>query len=84
MGKRLSQLYYIKMKTSYDLGFIAIGVAVERNDAITFFYLSLCFSVLEVVLRNRLREYTCHNCLNYGKVGTNSMREFWKYFETKF
>ena len=28
MGKRLPQLYYIKMKMSYDLGFIAIGVAV--------------------------------------------------------
>ena len=28
MGKRLPQLYYIKMKISYDLGFIAIGVAV--------------------------------------------------------
>ena len=28
MGKRLQQLYYIKMKISYDLGFIAIGVAI--------------------------------------------------------
>ena len=28
MEKRLSQLYYIKMKISYDLGFIAIGVAM--------------------------------------------------------
>ena len=27
---------------------------------------------------------TCHNCLNYGKVWTNSMRAFSKYFETKF
>ena len=27
MGKRLPQLYYIKMKISYDLGFIAIGFA---------------------------------------------------------
>ena len=26
MGKRLPQLYYIMMKISYDLGFIAIGV----------------------------------------------------------
>ena len=26
--KRLPQLYYIKMKISYDLGFIAIGVAI--------------------------------------------------------
>ena len=28
MGKRLPQLYYIRMKISYDLGFIAIGVAM--------------------------------------------------------
>ena len=28
MEKRLPQLYYIKMKISYDLGFIAIEVAM--------------------------------------------------------
>ena len=28
MEKRLPQQYYIKMKISYDLGFIAIGVAM--------------------------------------------------------
>ena len=28
MGKRLPQLYYVKMKISYDLGFIAIGVTM--------------------------------------------------------
>ena len=28
MGKRLPQLYYIMMKISYDLGFIAVGVAM--------------------------------------------------------
>ena len=28
MDKRLPQLYYIKMKISYDLGFIAIGLAM--------------------------------------------------------
>ena len=28
MEKRLPQLYYIKMKISYELGFIAIGVAM--------------------------------------------------------
>ena len=28
MDKRLPQLYYIEMKISYDLGFIAIGVAM--------------------------------------------------------
>ena len=28
MGKRLPQLYYIKIKISFDLGFNAIGVAM--------------------------------------------------------
>ena len=28
MEKRFPQLYYIKMKNSFDLGFIAIGVAM--------------------------------------------------------
>ena len=28
MEKRLPQMYYIKMKISFDLGFIAIGVAM--------------------------------------------------------
>ena len=28
MGKRLPQLYYLKLKISYDLGFIAIRVAI--------------------------------------------------------
>ena len=30
MGKRLPQLYYTKMKISYDLGFIAIGVHIQN------------------------------------------------------
>ena len=29
MGKRLPQLHYIKMKISFDLGFIAIGVTMD-------------------------------------------------------
>ena len=28
MEKKLPQLYYMKMKISYDLGFIAIGVTM--------------------------------------------------------
>ena len=32
MGKRLPQLYYIKMKISFDLGFIAIGVDLTRSS----------------------------------------------------
>ena len=45
MGKRLPKLYYIKMKNSYDLGFIAIGDAMVTNNAITFFY--LCVSLYQ-------------------------------------
>ena len=55
--KRIPQLYYIKMKISYDLGFIAIGVAMATQRRHYVFYLSLCFSVPGVFLRNRLREY---------------------------
>ena len=32
MEKRLPQLYYIKMKISYDLGFIAVGVSNIAPD----------------------------------------------------
>ena len=44
MEKMFPQLFYIKMKISYDLGFIAIGVAMQRNDAMTFF-VYLCVSL---------------------------------------
>ena len=57
MGKQLPQLHYIKMKISYDLGFIAIGVATATYQRYYVFYLSLCFSVPGVFLRNRLREF---------------------------
>ena len=59
MGKKVTTtaLY----KDVYFLGFIAIGVAIllqsespwQRNDAITFFYLSLCFSVRAQLLKDR-------------------------------
>ena len=50
--KRLPQLYYIKMKISYDLGFIAIGVTMATQRRHYVFYLSLCFSEPGI-----LREY---------------------------
>ena len=56
MGKRVPQLYYIKKKIAYDLGFTAIGVATATRRYHYVFYLSLCFSLPEVFLRNRLRE----------------------------
>ena len=45
MEKRLPQLYYIEMKISYDLGFIAIRVAMATWWRHYDLYLSLCFSV---------------------------------------
>ena len=44
MEKRLQQLYYIKMKISYDLGFITTESLWQRYDAITFF-IYLCISL---------------------------------------
>ena len=57
----------------------------QRNDAITFF-IYLCVSLYqEFFFKKSLKgDCTCHNCLNYGKVLTNPMRAFSKYFETKF
>ena len=53
----------------------------QRNDAIMFL-LSLCFSVLGVLFKKSLKGVcTCHNCLHYGKVLTDSMRVFLKYLE---
>ena len=57
MEKRLPQLYCVKMKISYDLGFITIGVAMATYRRHCVFYLSLCFSVPGVFLRNRLRKF---------------------------
>ena len=57
MGKTLPQLYYIMMKISYDVGFIAIGVAMATYWCHYAFYLSLCFSVPGFFWRNRLEEY---------------------------
>ena len=57
----------------------------QSNEAITFF-IHLCVSLYQDVFFNISLKGVCicHNCLNYGKVWTNSMRAFWKYFETKF
>ena len=57
MEKRLPQLYYIKMKISYDLGFIAIGVVMAKKWRHYVFHLSLGFSVPGGFWRNRFREY---------------------------
>ena len=40
IGKRFPQLYYIRMKISYDLGFIAIGIAVQVSVLVSHWH---CF-----------------------------------------
>ena len=44
------QLYYIKMKISYGLSLIAIGVAMATQRRHYVFNLSLCLSVPRVFL----------------------------------
>ena len=57
MGKRLPQLYYIKLKISLIGILLQSESPWQRNDAITFF-IYLCVSLYqEFFLRNRLREY---------------------------
>ena len=58
MGKRLRQLYYITMEICYDLGFIAVEVAMATLRRHDVFYLSLCFSVPGYIfLRNPLGKF---------------------------
>ena len=77
MEKRLPQLYYIKMKISYDLGFIAIGVAMATFRRHYVFYLSLSFSVPGVFSRNRLREYV-------PAIIASLLRSLNKFYESVF
>ena len=72
MEERLPPLYYIKMKISYDLGFIPVGVAMATQWRHYVFHLSLCFSVSGenwLHLRPYLKAFTVFNvletCLEY-------------------
>ena len=55
MGKRLPQLYYMKMKISHDLGFITISHHGNVMTASRVFYLSLCFSVPGAFFKKSLK-----------------------------
>ena len=85
MEKRLPQLYYIKMKKVLMIWVLLQSESPwQRNDAITFF-IYLCVSLYQEFFEKLLKGVcTCHNFVNYGKVLTNSIRAFSKYFETKF
>ena len=69
MGKRLPQLYYIKMKISYDLGFFCNRS--RHGNVLTplrflFIFVFLC---TKSFFKKSLKGVcTRHNCLNYGKV----------------
>ena len=54
----------------------------QHNDTITFLFIFVFLCTR--MLKSLKGVCTCQNCLNYGKVWTNSIRAFWKYFETKF
>ena len=54
MGKRFPQLYYIKMKISYDL--LQSESPWQLNDAIWFLFI-FAFLCIRSFLRNRLREF---------------------------
>ena len=56
MEKRLPQLCYIKMKISYDLGFIAIQSRHSNVMMPVRFYLSLCFSVLGISIKAKFEQ----------------------------
>ena len=55
MGKRFPQLYYIKMKISYDL--LQSESPWQLNDAIWFLFIFAFLCIRSFFLRNRLREF---------------------------
>ena len=77
MGKRLPQLYSIKMKISYDLGLLHSESPWQRNAAIMFFLFIFVFLCTRSFLKKSFKGVcSCHKCLYSGKVWTNSLRAF--------
>ena len=63
MAKRLPQLYYIKMKISYDLGLLQSESPWQRHDAITFFIYLFVSLYQEFFFKKSLKGVcTQHNC----------------------
>ena len=74
MGKSLPQLYYIKMKISYGLGFIAIRSHhsnVKTPVRFLFIFVCLCDNVPPIIASVMAK---------FEQI----LWAFWKYFETKF
>ena len=74
MGKRLPQLYYIKMKISYGLGFIAIRSHhsnVKTPVRFLFIFVCLCDNIPPIIASVMAK---------FEQI----LWAFWKYFETKF
>ena len=85
MGKKLPQLYHIYE----DKNFLWSGFHCNRSrfgnvmTPLHFLFIFVFLCTRSFFKKSLKGVYTYHNCLNYGKVWTNSMTAFWKYFETK-
>ena len=84
--KNLPLLYYIKMKICYGLCFILTSeIQWQRNEAIR---LIICLRISRYqefsFSENGKGSFNSLYCLYHGKVWTNFMRAFWKYFGLKF
>ena len=75
IGKKVATTVLYKDENFLPFGYCNWSRHGNIMTPLRFFYLSLCFSVPGVFLRNHLREYV---------PNSNSMGAFWKYFETNF
>ena len=66
MGKRFPQLYYIKMKNSYDL--LQSESPWQLNDTIWFLFIFAFLCIRSFFKKSLKGVCTWYNCLNYGKV----------------
>ena len=84
-GKRLPQLYYITMKIFLWFGFYCYRS--RHGNIMTplrFLFIFLFLSTRSFLKKSLEGVCSCHKWLHYGKVSTNSMRAFSKYFDTQF
>ena len=64
-----------KISIQWITQLVSLILIPHWNYPFVYRYFEKSFKVKEVC--------TCYNCLNYGKVWTNFIRAFWKYFEIK-
>ena len=87
MGKRL----YITTTVLYnDENFLWSGFYCNRSrhgnvmTPLRFLFIFVFLCTRSFLKKSLKGICTCHNCLHYGKVSTNSMKAFSKYFDTQF